>query len=119
MLTELAIATSLIAGALPVAELPGGHKLVQVRPGVFSVINSNNITVVDPSILAIGYDNQSIVACVKDEQEGRDTKRFFLVSLVNGVAIDTINKDNWEYFLRKLPGLGHITMVSLVNEQCP
>ena len=101
-------------------DLPGRHQLIKNDLGEYYVINSENITMIEPSILKLGTDIRWILACIKNKSIDSDIKRWVFVDIVSGGTYDSINKENWKYFSNDtFPELKKIKLMSLSEEQCP
>ena len=101
-------------------KLPAGHRLLQNDQGDYYVKNKDDVTMIDPAILALGHQGQWIVACVKNDSIDTDPKRYYFVNLRYGGTTDTINQENWEYFKTAYDGLADVELKALVEEEsCP
>ena len=101
-------------------DLPGLHQLIKNDLGEYYVVNSENITMIEPSILKLGTDIRWILACIKNKSIDSDIKRWVFVDIVSGGTYDSINKENWEYFSNDaFPELKKIKLKSFSEEQCP
>ena len=99
--------------------LPKRHTLLQNEKGEYLLKNRDGIIMVDPSILAIGHTDKWILACSKNESIDTDLKRYFFINLKTGGTTDSINQENWEYYLSVYPELADIPLQALVDEPCP
>lgn len=113
----------LFAVLLPVQvlsmDLPKGHVLKQNEMGEYYVINANKITMIEPSVISIGYSKKWILACIRNISIDSDEKRMVFINLRNGGTTDTINLDNWDNFRNIYPELTEITLKPLQDESCP
>ena len=114
----------LFAVLLPVQvlsmDLPRGHVLKQNDRGEYYVENSGKITMIEPSIISIGYNKKWILACIRNTAIDSDEKRMVFINLQNGGGTtDTINRDNWKRFEGIYPDLTEITLKPLQDETCP
>ena len=101
-------------------ELPGGHKLTKNDSNEYYVVNDENITMIEASIIKLGIKNNWILACIKHKSIDSDLKRWVFVDLKNGGTYDSINKENWRYFSNEaFPILKEIELKSLNDEDCP
>ncbi len=101
-------------------DLPGRHQLIKNDLGEYYVVNSENITMIEPSILKLGSGIRWILACIKNKSIDSDLKRWVFVDIVNGGTYDSIHKQNWEYFSNEaFPELKRIKLKTLNEEKCP
>ena len=101
-------------------DLPGRHQLTKNDLGEYYVINHENLTMIEPSILKIGFSGRWILACIKNKSIDSDIKRWVFVDIVSGGTYDSINKENWEFFSNDaFPELKRIKLKSFSEEQCP
>ena len=100
-------------------DLPRGHVLKQNDQGEYYVINSNKVTMIEPSILSIGHNNKWILACISNVSIDTDPKRMVFINLENGGTTDSINRENWENFKGIYPALAGIGLEPLQDEACP
>ena len=100
--------------------LPGQHELKQNDQGEYYVVNKENITMIEASILKMGYSARRILACIKHESVDTDLKRWVFVDIKTGGTFDTLNKENWLYFRDEAyPDLKEITLKNYSDESCP
>ena len=84
-------------------DLPGRHQLTKNDLGEYYVINHENLTMIEPSILKIGFSGRWILACIKSRG-----------------AYDSIDKKKWIYFSDEaFPELKDIKLENLSDEKCP
>ena len=101
-------------------ELPGHHKLKQNEAGEYYVVNKDNITMIEASILKLGFNAKWILACIKQESIDSDLKRWVFVDVINGGTFDTLNKENWAYYRDEAyPDLQEIRLKNYSEESCP
>jgi len=101
-------------------DLPGRHELIKNDSGEYYVINSENITMIEPSIIKLGTGIRWILACIKNKSIDSDLKRWVFVDTLSGGTYDSIHKENWEYFSNEaFPELKKIKLKSLSEEKCP
>ena len=101
-------------------DLPGRHELIKNDLGEYYIVNSENITMIEPSILKLGSNIRWILACIKNKSIDSDLKRWVFVDIISGGTYDSINKQNWEYFSNEaFPELKRITLENLSEEKCP
>jgi hypothetical protein len=106
-------------GLLQAMDLPGRHNLKQNDKGEYYVVNAQNITMIEPSIIAIGYSKKWILACISNVSIDSDVKRMVFINLRNKGATDTINRENWEKFREIYPEFNNITLEKLQDTDCP
>ena len=108
-----------VAGAANPVNLPGGHSLQKNATGEYFVQNKSGRVSIHPAILALGYDESWIVACVRNNDiREAETKRFVFMSVSKAGATDTINRNNWDYLIKEIPALGKIKLKQLGKEKC-
>ena len=101
-------------------DLPGRHQLIKNDLGEYYIVNSENITMIEPSILKLGSNIRWILACIKNKSIDSDLKRWVFVDIVSGGTYDSIHKQNWEYFSNEaFPELKRIKLKTLNEEKCP
>ena len=115
ILTTILIA--LASGHVP-TELPNKHQLLKDENGEYYIKNKYGVSIVEPSIQEIGYNKKWIITCAKNGVYGATTKRIVFMKAFQGGSIDTINKENWEYFLNEFPELKEVKMIPIGNEKC-
>ena len=81
----------------------------------YFIENKNGIAVVGPKVASFGFNEHYLVACQIDKKGNSKV----IINLSTGVVIDTLNNDNWTYFVNKNPSLGFITLKVLTDEKCP
>ena len=75
-------------------DLPGRHQLTKNDLGEYYVINHENLTMIEPSILKIGFSGRWILACIKNKSIDSDLKRWVFVDIKSRGAYDSIDKKN-------------------------
>ena len=101
-------------------DLPGRHQLIKNELGEYYVVNSENITMIEPSILKLGTDIRWILACIKNKSIVSDLKRWVFVDIKSRGAYDSIDKKKWIYFSDEaFPELKDIKLENLSDEKCP
>ena len=101
-------------------DLPGRHQLTKNDLGEYYVINHENLTMIEPSILKIGFSGRWILACIKNKSIDSDLKRWVFVDIKSGGAYDSIDKKKWIYFSDEaFPELKDIKLENLSDEKCP
>ena len=101
-------------------DLPGHHQLIKNDLGEYYIVNGENITMIEPSILKLGSNIRWILACIKNKSIDSDLKRWVFVDIISGGTYDSINKQNWEYFSNEaFPELKRIKLENLSKEKCP
>lgn len=113
---------SLLLLTLPVfaEKLPGRHDLKQNEQGEYYVVNKEGITMVEASILKLGYSAKYILACIKHESVDTELKRWVFIDIKTGGTFDSLNKENWLYFRDEAyPGLKEISLKNYSEESCP
>ena len=101
-------------------DLPGRHQLIKNDLGEYHIVNSENITMIEPLILKLGSDIRWILACIKNKSIDSDLKRWVFIDTISGGTYDSINKQNWEYFSNEaFPELKRIKLRNLSEEECP
>ncbi len=100
--------------------LPGRHVLKQNDQGEYYVVNKDNITMIEASILKMGYSAKWILACIKHVSVDTDLKRWVFVDMKTGGTFDTLHQENWAYFRDEAyPDLKEITLKNYSDESCP
>ena len=108
------------AGLSAAQDLPGQHILKQNESGEYFVINRDGITMIEASILKLGFNAKWILACIKHKSIDSDLKRWVFVDVKNGGAFDSLNQKNWEFFREEAyPDLKHIKLNNYSDETCP
>jgi len=101
-------------------DLPGQHKLKQNDSGEYFVVNSKNITMIEASILKMGFNAKWILACIKHKSIDSDLKRWVFVDVKNGGTFDSLHQENWAYFRDEAyPDLKQIKLTDYSDEACP
>ncbi len=101
-------------------ELPGRHLLRQNDAGEYYVINRDGITMIEPSILKMGYSAKWILACIKHKSIDSDLKRWVFVDIKSGGTFDSLNEQNWNFYRDEAyPELKEIKLKKISEEQCP
>lgn len=106
-------------GLLQAMDLPGRLSLKQNDKGEYYVVNAQNITMIEPSIIAIGFSKKWVLACISNLAIDSDDKRMVFIDLRNQGATDTINRENWERFRVLFPELDNINLEKLQDTDCP
>ena len=110
----------MISGQLFAQDLPGHHKLLQNKAGEYYVINHDNITMIEPSILKLGFNAKWILACIKNNSIDSDLKRWVFIEIKHGGTIDSLHAENWVYFRDEVyPDLKEIKLTNYSEESCP
>lgn len=100
--------------------LPGRHLLKQNEKGEYFITNHENILMVEPSILKLGFNGKYILACIKHESIDSDLKRWVFIDLKSKGTFDSLNQENWAYFRDEAyPELKDINLKSYGEESCP
>lgn len=101
--------------------LPGRHILKQNEKGEYYVVNKDNITMIEASILKMGHNARWILACIKHVSVDTDLKRWVFVDVrSSGGTFDTINQKNWVYFRDEAyPSLKEVKLKDYSEESCP
>lgn len=100
--------------------LPGRHSLMQNESGEYYVVNRENITMIEPSILKLGFSGKWILACIKHESIDSDLKRWVFLNVKNGGTFDSLHQENWAFFRDEAyPELKEITLKDYSDEACP
>ena len=111
----LAISQSVIA-----QKLPGRHEIKQNEAGEYYVVNSDNITMIEASIIKLGSSARWILACIKHKSIDSDLKRWVFVDIKNKGTFDTLNLENWAFYSTEAyPELQDIKLKSFSEEACP
>jgi len=101
-------------------DLPGRHELIKNDSGEYYVINSENITMIEPSIIKLGTGIRWILACIKNKSIDSDLKRWVFIDLKSGGTFDSLHQENWGYFRNKaFPELKKIELKKISDEKCP
>ena len=102
------------------ADLPGQHEIKQNEAGEYYVINSDNIKMIEASILKLGYSESWILACIKHESIDSDLKRWVFIDVKNKGTFDSLNQDNWAFYSTEAyPELKEIELKNYSEEACP
>ncbi len=110
----------LLSTQISAQDLPGRHLLKQNEKGEYFVINHDNITMIEPSILKLGFNAKWILACIKNKSIDSDLKRWVFVDIKNGGTFDSLHQENWTYFRDEaFPDLKEITLTDYSDESCP
>lgn len=116
----LIVFTMFSSSQLFAQDLPGRHVLKQNESGEYFVVNRENITMIEPSILKLGFNAKWILACIKHKSIDSDLKRWVFIDVKNGGAFDSLHQENWLYFRDEAyPGLKHIKLTDYSDEACP
>jgi len=101
-------------------DLPGRHQLSKNDLGEYYVINHENITMIEASILKLGFSSRWILACIKNKSIDSDLKRWVFIDLKSGGTFDSLHQENWGYFLDEaFPDLKKIELKKINDEICP
>ena len=101
-------------------DLPGRHQLKQNDEGEYYVVNKDDITMIEASILKMGFSAKWILACIKHVSVDTDLKRWVFVDVKTGGTFDTLHQENWTYFRDEAyPSLKEITLKTYSDESCP
>ncbi len=116
------ITTFLMILALPVfaVNLPGHHVLKQNDQGEYYVVNKDDITMIEASILKMGFNARWILACIKNKSIDSDLKRWVFIDIKSGGTFDSLHQENWAYFRDEAyPDLKDISLTDYSDESCP
>jgi hypothetical protein len=101
-------------------DLPKGHSLIQNDRGEYYVVNKKNITMIEASILKLGFSSRWILACIKHVSVDTDLKRWVFLDVRTGGTFDTLHQENWAYFRDEAyPDLKEIKLTDFSDEDCP
>lgn len=101
-------------------DLPGHHQLKQNEAGEYYVINADKITMIEASILKLGFNGRWILACIKNKSIDSDLKRWVFIDIRNGGTFDTLHQENWHYYRDEAyPELKEIKLTDYSDESCP
>jgi hypothetical protein len=101
-------------------DLPDNHELKQNEQGEYYVVNKKNITMIEASILKLGYSSKWILACIKHVSVDTDLKRWVFIDIRTGGTFDTLHQENWAYFRDEAyPTLKEIKLTDYGDESCP
>jgi len=101
-------------------DLPGRHVLKQNDEGEYYVVNKKGITMIEASILKLGFNGKRILACIKHVSVDTELKRWVFVDVKTGGTVDSLNKENWIYFRDEAyPDLKEIKLKNYSDESCP
>ena len=111
----------LIATSVAAQDLPKRYVLKQNDAGKYYVVNHENVIMIEPAILKMGFSSRWILACIKHEAIDSDLIRWVFVDLKNRGTTDTLHQENWQYFRDEAyPELKDITLTTYQeNENCP
>jgi hypothetical protein len=110
----------LLAVQVSAENLPGRHVLKQNDQGEYYVVNKDNITMIEASILKMGYSAKWILACIKNVSVDTELKRWVFIDIKTGGTFDSLRQENWEYFRDEAyPDLKEITLKDYGDESCP
>jgi len=110
-----------ITSSVAAQGLPKRHVLKQNDAGEYYVVNHENITMIEASILKMGFSSRWILACIKNESIDSDLIRWVFVDLKNRGTTDTLHLENWHYFRDEAyPELKEIKLTTFQDdENCP
>ena len=84
------------------------------------MVNRENITMIEASILKMGFSAKWILACIKHKSIDSDLKRWVFVDVKNGGTFDSLHEENWLYFRDEAyPDLKQIKLTDYSDEACP
>jgi hypothetical protein len=84
------------------------------------VINKDNVTMIEPAIIKLGFDGSWILACIKNESIDTDVIRWVFIDIRNGGTFDSLNSENWHFYREEAyPDLKEIELVRYRDEECP
>lgn len=110
----------LFSHLLPAQDLPGRHVLKQNEAGEYFVINRDGITMIEASILKLGFSAKWILACIKHKSIDSDLKRWVFVDVKNGGTFDSLHQENWAFYRDEAyPDLKNIKLTDYTDESCP
>ena len=110
----------LLSTPLFAKDLPGRHFMKQNESGEYFVINHEDITMIESSILKLGFNAKWILACIKNKSVDTDLKRWVFVDIKNGGTYDSLHQENWTYFRDEaFPDLKDIKLTDYSDESCP
>ena len=110
----------LLAVQVSAENLPGRHVLKQNDQGEYYVVNKDNITMIEASILKMGYSAKWILACIKNVSVDTELKRWVFIDIKTGGTFDSLRQENWEYFRDEAyPDLKEISLKDYGDESCP
>ncbi len=113
--TSLFVLTSLHA-----TDLPRQHSLKQNEAGDYYVTNKEDITMIEPAIIKLGFNRNWILACVKNESIDTELIRWVFIDLRNGGTYDSLNAENWAFYRDEAyPDLQRIELTDYRDEDCP
>ncbi|HIF51763.1 MAG TPA: hypothetical protein EYQ42_09615 [Thiotrichaceae bacterium] len=121
-MNKIIVAALLVFFAIPAfaQDLPGRHELKQNDKGEYYVVNKKDITMIEASILKLGYSSRWILACIKHVSVDTDLKRWVFIDIRTGGTFDTLHQENWEYFRDEAyPTLKEIKLTDYSDESCP
>ena len=121
-MNKFTVATLLVLFAVQTSaqELPGQHELKQNDQGEYYVVNKKNITMIEASILKMGFSSRWILACIKHVSVDTDLKRWVFVDIRSGGTFDSLHQENWTYFRDEAyPTLKDIKLTNYSDEDCP
>ncbi|MBL1142323.1 MAG: hypothetical protein HND53_09865 [Proteobacteria bacterium] len=100
--------------------LPGRHELRQNELSEYYVVNKDGITMIEASIIKLGFSAKWILACIKHVSVDTDLKRWVFVDVKTGGTFDSLHLENWAYFRDEAyPDLKDIKLKSYQDESCP
>lgn len=121
-MNRLIITTLLILLTIQVSaeDLPSRHVLKQNDRGEYYVVNKKNITMIEASILKLGFSSRWILACIKHVSVDTDLKRWVFIDVRSGGTYDSLHQENWAYFRDEAyPALKEIKLTDYADEDCP
>ena len=101
-------------------DLPGNHKLFQNEEGEYYVQNDEDVTMIEPAIIKLGFNARWILACIKNEAIDSDLIRWVFIDMRNGGTFDSLNADQWLFYRDEAyPELQEISLTNYRDESCP
>ncbi len=113
----LLVCAPLTAAAM---DLPGQHKVMENEAGELYVVNKEDVTMIEPSIIKLGFNSRWILACIKNESIDSELIRWVFVDMRNGGTYDSLNAEQWSFYRNEAyTDLQKIKLTDFREEQCP
>lgn len=120
---KYSILTYFMLLCMPIAQamdLPGNHKLVQNEEGDYYVKNDEDVTMIEPAIIKLGFNARWILACIKNEAIDSELIRWVFIDMRNGGTYDSLNAGQWSFYRDEAyPDLQEISLTDYRDERCP
>ncbi len=100
--------------------LPGQHTVKQNENGDYYVVNKDNVTMIEPAIIKLGFSSRWILACIKNEAIDSELVRWVFVDMRNGGTYDSLNTEQWSFYRDEAyTDLQQIKLTDFRDDACP